>query len=289
MGNLPLGVIQSRFAQVELLLELYEARESLFLNPGFSTVSSDFVEACRSLQTQSAIGDTKSEYTRAYAAVFATVEIRFSKPEPKVVDLSAEKETEELFQRHYPNVTYLSTPNCAPADVVVVSSATNPQHTNSIQELRYMEKKGKSQFLSDIITALQLLKEEGVLILRLGDCYTRFTAGLLYIVCSCFASIRICKPSSMRPWMPERFVMFEWYRQGVTETTQQLQQQLLYHLQTVVAVLESYSTTDWDVLELIHPEHIVCGAFWDYLTGVNNALLERELNALRAILARMPS
>ena len=80
--------------------------------------------------------------------------------------------------------------------------------------------------LAQLQAALQLLRpqaaaaadeggvgvEGGDLVARVGDCYTRLTAGVIYVLYRTFSEIRVVKPYLSAPSDPERFVVCTGYR-----------------------------------------------------------------------------
>jgi hypothetical protein len=84
----------------------------------------------------------------------------------------------------------------------------------------------KLMMLAQLQAALRLLRsadiaaadgggdrnDGGDLVARVGDCYTRFTAGWIYVLYRTFTDIRVVKPYLSAPSDPERFVVCTGYR-----------------------------------------------------------------------------
>lgn len=76
----------------------------------------------------------------------------------------------------------------------------------------------KLSFLVQVQSALRLLRSSndggdgGDLVVRMGDCYTRLSASVIYILYSTFSELRIVKPYLSSPSDPERFVVCTGFR-----------------------------------------------------------------------------
>ena len=65
---------------------------------------------------------------------------------------------------------------------------------------------------AQIVYGLMLLKNDGIFILKLFDCYTRATLDMIWILCCVFSEVQIIKPYTSRYANSERYIICKGYR-----------------------------------------------------------------------------
>jgi hypothetical protein len=121
--------------------------------------------------------------------------------------------------------------------------------------------------VSQVDAALRLLQPGADLVLRLGDCLTRWSCGLVYVLCRSFKCLRIVKPFSSSPLDSERFVIGS---------------DFIGPPKGVLAVLESvkeHCRNGADVLNIVPMDLLMERHFNSFVTRANDRFMRRELDA----------
>jgi D-alanyl-D-alanine dipeptidase len=141
----------------------------------------------------------------------------------------------------------------------------------------------KLVMLSQLKAALRLLRptaavdgggggggaEGGDLVARVGDCYTRLTAGVIYVLYRTFTEVRVVKPYLSSPSDPERFVVCTGYR-GVPAEVDAV-------IDTAIAACRDGRC----VLAFVPMQQLLEPTFMACLCRTNDRLAQRQLAALK--------
>jgi hypothetical protein len=118
-----------------------------------------------------------------------------------------------------------------------------------------------------IDAALRLMRPGANMVFRLGDCFSRWTCGLMYMLHRSFKCLRIVKPFSSSPLDPERFVVCS---------------EFVGMLDGVPALLESVKQEcrrGVDVLSIVPMDQLMQKDFNAFVTRANDRFVRRELDA----------
>jgi hypothetical protein len=133
---------------------------------------------------------------------------------------------------------------------------------------RYTEQHTKRRFLLACYHALTKLKEGGHFVCKLADTFTRFTAGLIYLLYRSFKSVVILRPFTVNPGSPIRFLVCQSLKQPVHAS-------IIQHLSYLI----KYDQPEC-ILEVVPLNCLLEGEFQQYLADTIQRLLQRELQAL---------
>lgn len=121
----------------------------------------------------------------------------------------------------------------------------------------------KQLYLCQCLVGLNVVRENGHLVIKMFDLLTPFSVGLVYLMYKCFHQVCILKPNSSRPANSERYLVCKWKRAN-TDAIQK-------HLNAVNEHLNSRAGggPSWeDVLELVPFEVLKQDrAFFKYLVN----------------------
>jgi hypothetical protein len=134
---------------------------------------------------------------------------------------------------------------------------------------RYTERHTKRAFLSACYHAMTRLREGGHFVCSILDTFTRFTAGLVYLLYRSFKSITIIRPFTVDPASPKRFLVCQ------ALTTPVEARHIIQHLQKL---MEQDQVED--ILEVVPFESLVQSEFQQYMANTTLRLLQREIQAL---------
>eukprot|EP00039_Didymoeca_costata_P006145 m.87788 g.87788 ORF g.87788 m.87788 type:complete len:1026 (-) comp13129_c2_seq6:2002-5079(-) len=109
----------------------------------------------------------------------------------------------------------------------------------------------------------------GDLVVRIGDCFTRWSVGILYILYRNFHEVRIIKPHMSSPMDPERFVVCMGYK-GVDTAT----------IESINTAVASCERGDY-VLGIVSMTNLLESEFLRFVTHSNDRLAERQIATLR--------
>lgn len=138
----------------------------------------------------------------------------------------------------------------------------------------------KQLYLCQCLVGLNVVRENGHLVIKMFDLLTPFSVGLLYLMWKCFQQICILKPNTSRPANSERYLVCKWKRAN-TDTIQRHLFEVNQHLH------DKNSTTDWeDILELVPMSVLEADKeFFDYIVSSNNRIGENQIVGLMKIAA----
>eukprot|EP01084_Bolivina_argentea_P319197 553644_1 len=68
--------------------------------------------------------------------------------------------------------------------------------------------------LCQFLSAMSILRENGIFVCKLFDCFHPFTASIIYIASLCFNKIGLIKPNQSRPANSERYIICIGYKYG---------------------------------------------------------------------------
>ena len=83
----------------------------------------------------------------------------------------------------------------------ITSNGTNDNFNNNLESNIY------NYIAGQILTVINIQKENGTYILRIEDCFTDVTIKLLNIIGSCYKDVYICKPLFSRSFNNERYLV----------------------------------------------------------------------------------
>ena len=83
----------------------------------------------------------------------------------------------------------------------ITSNGTNDNFNNNLESNMY------NYIAGQILTVINIQKENGTYILRIEDCFTDVTLKLLNIIGSCYKHVYICKPLFSRSFNNERYLI----------------------------------------------------------------------------------
>lgn len=136
---------------------------------------------------------------------------------------------------------------------------------------RYLEQHQKRQFIIACRRALVRVQSGGHFVCKLSDTFTRFTAGLIYLLYRSFKSITIVRPFTVDPSSAERFLVCRDLRHPIDPT-------IVQHLD--IALKEHEKNLN-NVLEVVPFKCLLEPEFQQYLADVSQRLLQRETQALK--------
>lgn len=139
----------------------------------------------------------------------------------------------------------------------------------------------KQLYLCQCLVGLNVVREDGHLVIKMFDLLTPFSVGLIYLMFKCFHQVCILKPNSSRPANSERYLVCKWKRAN-TDAIQKHLAAVNDHLNT-----RSGSGPSWeDILELVPFEVLKQDRpFFKYLLHSNNRIARNQINGLRKIAA----
>lgn len=133
----------------------------------------------------------------------------------------------------------------------------------------------KQLYICQCLTGLQLVRENGSLVVKFFDVVNKYSVGLLYLMYKCFKHLVIIKPNTSRPANSERYVVFK-HKRANTDAIQN-------YLFDVVKKMW-YNSADV-VLELVPNEMLIRDPnFVNYIIESNNDIGRNQVNALTKII-----
>ncbi|XP_003791426.1 cap-specific mRNA (nucleoside-2'-O-)-methyltransferase 2 [Otolemur garnettii] len=129
-------------------------------------------------------------------------------------------------------------------------------------------------FLDCLLHSLQQLQTGDVLILPILSCFTRFMAGLIFVLHSCFRFITFSCPTSSEPLRTCAILLCVGYKD--------LPNPVFQYLQNVNELLSTLlnSEASQQVLQFVPMEVLLKGAFLDFLWDLNAAIAKRHLHLI---------
>ncbi|XP_029773746.1 cap-specific mRNA (nucleoside-2'-O-)-methyltransferase 2, partial [Suricata suricatta] len=129
-------------------------------------------------------------------------------------------------------------------------------------------------FLDCLLHALPQLQTGDAMILPVLSCFTRFMAGLIFVLHNCFRFITFSCPTSSEPLKTCAVLLCVGY--------QELPNPVFQYLQNVNELLSSFlnSDTPQQVLQFVPMEELLKGALLDFLWDLNAAIAKRRLHVI---------
>lgn len=129
-------------------------------------------------------------------------------------------------------------------------------------------------FLDCLLHSLQQLNTGDVMILPVLSCFTRFMAGLIFILHSCFRFITFSCPTSSEPLKTCAVLLCVGY--------QDLPNPVFQYLQNVSELLSALLNSDapQQVLQFVPMEVLLNGTLLDFLWDLNAAIAKRHLHLI---------
>lgn len=177
------------------------------------------------------------------------------------------------------NILFPTQMGTAQLDVAVAAvEATELGHWSGVE----MSENAKQSLVWQVVAGLAGLREGGTLVLMLEDCWTRFAAGLLFVLRQCFSRLGVTKPFLSPPWCPQRFVVCQQAVPG--------RGPVLTYLQATLQRLYAAGEGGLTALTLVpEPTLLRDEQFLHTLAKVNTALARRERQALERLMAARKS
>lgn len=132
----------------------------------------------------------------------------------------------------------------------------------------------QQQLISLILQAFQQLQMGNSLLLPVLSSLTRFTAGIIYILCHCFQNISFSCPTSNLTCGTNAVLLCCGYQPLPSPVLQQL-----HELKQLVDQLVS-SASPQQVLEFIPMEELLKGHFLEFLWDLNSAIIRQNLHVI---------
>ncbi|XP_077298711.1 cap methyltransferase 1 [Arctopsyche grandis] len=145
-------------------------------------------------------------------------------------------------------------------------------------EENIQEIKSKQLYLCQCIAALSLVRDGGHFVVKLFDCFTKFSIGLIYLMYRSFKRICIHKPVTSRPANSERYLICKWKRKTFDNIER--------HLFDVNARLWKYTheKSQEDIVELVPLDVLRSDAgFFNYMCRSNNIIGRGQIISLLKI------
>ncbi|NXU58595.1 CMTR2 methyltransferase, partial [Turnix velox] len=136
------------------------------------------------------------------------------------------------------------------------------------------EPKYQQQLLECVLHALDRLTVGDALIFPILSCFTRFTAGLVFILHCCFRCITFACPTSLEPLRTCAALLCVGYR-GLPNA-------VLEYLQHLNKLMSSLLDTDspQQVLQFVPMEVLLQGKLLEFLWDLNTAIAKRQLHLI---------
>ena len=157
--------------------------------------------------------------------------------------------------------------NDTPVQIVFVDACVDSAH--QLIGNRGTEALVKRQLFCDVLLALRALSRGAWLVIKIGDCLTRATVGLLHLLYCVFEGVQRSKPWSCPAWLPERFVVCRGYIGDGSA--------YLAHLDACVRQLLVHDGQD--VLALAPMRDMLSPGFFRAVTLANERFAHREVSA----------
>eukprot|EP00698_Gefionella_okellyi_P008577 TRINITY_DN2130_c0_g1_i1.p1 TRINITY_DN2130_c0_g1~~TRINITY_DN2130_c0_g1_i1.p1 ORF type:complete len:833 (+),score=195.15 TRINITY_DN2130_c0_g1_i1:60-2558(+) len=134
----------------------------------------------------------------------------------------------------------------------------------------------KTALLRDLQHAVDVGDDSATIVLRLGDCLSRFTASLLFVLSRCFHEVAVVKPEHCCVRTPERFVLLSG---GLFNS------QLSRFLELRIEDFDKAKLAESDILSLVPDHYLTDRGLGDWIITWQEAIAQLEINAITAILA----
>lgn len=132
----------------------------------------------------------------------------------------------------------------------------------------------KQLYLCQCLVGLSIVRHGGNAVIKLFDCFTMFTVGLIFLMYKSFGKICIVKPNSSRPANSERYLVCKHKKSNINIIEQYL-----------IQVNEQMWYNKAEVLELVSNEVMSQDQnFIKYILESNNSIGQKQINALSKII-----
>ncbi|XP_061484827.1 cap-specific mRNA (nucleoside-2'-O-)-methyltransferase 2 [Rhineura floridana] len=136
------------------------------------------------------------------------------------------------------------------------------------------EPKYQQQLLECLLRSFPALQKGDALVLPVLSCFTRFTAGLVFILHSCFQRISFACPTSSCVLGASTVLLCAGY-QGLPDPVLQYLQQLNKLMSTLLD-----SDSPQQVLQFVPMENLLKGLLLEFLWDLNTAIAKRQLHLI---------
>nr|XP_003219327.1 PREDICTED: cap-specific mRNA (nucleoside-2'-O-)-methyltransferase 2 [Anolis carolinensis] len=134
--------------------------------------------------------------------------------------------------------------------------------------------KYQQQLLECLLYLLPHLQKGNALVLPILSCFTRFVAGLVFILHSCFQRISFICPTSSQPLGTSAALLCVGY-QGLPDPVFQYLQQLNKLMGTLLD-----SDSPQQILQFVPMENLLKGSFLEFLWDLNTAIVKQRLHLI---------
>lgn len=132
----------------------------------------------------------------------------------------------------------------------------------------------KQLYLCQCLAGIGIVRDGGNAVIKLFDCFTMFTVGLIFLMYKSFSEICIVKPNSSRPANSERYLVCKYKKSNVDTIEQYLNEVNRQMWQNNVEVLE---LVPYEILSQDQN-------FMNYIHERNDSIGEQQINALSKII-----
>ncbi|KAM4614544.1 cap-specific mRNA (nucleoside-2'-O-)-methyltransferase 2 [Discoglossus pictus] len=132
----------------------------------------------------------------------------------------------------------------------------------------------QQHFLDFVLGAVQLMQAGDSLVLPVMSCFTRFTAGILYILYHCFQGLTFTCPTANLAPGRDALLLCSGFQTLSSPVLQQIQQ-----LKELTDYLIS-SGSSQQVLEFVPMETLLNGPFLEFLWDLNSAIIKHRLHLI---------
>nr|XP_056714552.1 cap-specific mRNA (nucleoside-2'-O-)-methyltransferase 2 [Euleptes europaea] len=136
------------------------------------------------------------------------------------------------------------------------------------------EPKYQQQFLECLLRSLPQLQKGDALVLPILSCFTRFMAGLVFILHSCFQRISFVCPTSSQPLRTSTILLCAGY--------QDLPDPVFQYLQHMNKLMNSLLDSDsqQQILQFVPMENLLKGLLLEFLWDLNTTITKRQLHLI---------
>ncbi|XP_066477078.1 cap-specific mRNA (nucleoside-2'-O-)-methyltransferase 2 [Tiliqua scincoides] len=136
------------------------------------------------------------------------------------------------------------------------------------------EPKYQQRLLECLLQSLPQLQKGDALVLPVLSCFTRFMAGIVFILHSCFQQISFACPTAPQPLRTSAVLLCVDY-QGLPDSVFQYLQQLNKLMSTLLV-----SDSPQQVLQFVPMENLLTGLLLEFLWDLNTAIAKRQLHLI---------
>lgn len=138
----------------------------------------------------------------------------------------------------------------------------------------------KQLYLCQCLVGLNVVREDGHLVIKLFDLFTPFSVGLVYLMYKCFQKVCIMKPNTSRPANSERYLVCKWKKPN-TDAIQKHLFEVNMHLN------QRLTQSDYEDIRSLVPLDVLREdtGFFEYIVNSNNRIGENQVVGLLKIAA----